>query len=307
MQYMHISIAGRLGSGKSTVANILKNLHGFQIYSTGAIQREVALRRKVSTLELNQLMVHDQGLDHDIDAAVTKISVERKDETIIFDSRMAWNFAVNSFKVFVTVDSFVAASRVMADSRGKEEVYSDVNDAQSKLIERGRLENERFKEIYGVDNFDYANYDLVIDSTFATPDEIAGIVYDRYRDYFTGTCESSSILLSPMSLYPLARVSDMDVRALDEYMETKEYLHRCVSIVVFDGYHYVVDGLLHVLAAILNKEDFINVKLVDTAKHPVFECKESLISELQAVGISAVNDFEALGKFRYKSYPGFYC
>ena len=35
---MLISITGKLGSGKSTVCNLLKDRYGFEIYSTGAFQ-----------------------------------------------------------------------------------------------------------------------------------------------------------------------------------------------------------------------------------------------------------------------------
>ena len=180
---MHITITGKLGSGKSTISRILKARHGFELYSTGAIQREIALEHNLSTLEMNQLMARDLSFDHAIDGAVAKISVEREGETIIFDSRMAWRFAENSFKVFVTVDPLVAASRVMGSPRGQEEVYSDLEDAKQKLIERGRIENERFKDIYRVDNFDFNNYDLVIDSTNETPEALASLVYDKFQEY----------------------------------------------------------------------------------------------------------------------------
>ena len=303
---MHISLTGRLGSGKSTIAHVLNSVFGFQIYSTGAIHREIALKRKVSTLEMNQLMSQDLSYDHAIDDAVTKISVDRKNETIVFDSRMAWKFAVNSFKVFITVDPLVAATRVMTDSRGEEEVYTNVEEAKSKLIERGKLENERFKAIYGVDYLDYLNYNLVIDSTYAPPDEIAAIIYERYRDYCISGGEACNIMMSPTSLYPLARISDIDVGTLNKYEESKEYLHNYSSIIVFNGYHFFVEGHYRVLAAIINKEEFINVELVNTEKYPFFKNEENLISELQATGISSVYEFEEIGKFRYKSYPSFY-
>jgi len=153
------------------------------VYSTGAIQRELAQSRGVSTLEMNLLMSQDYSLDYEIDNAVTKISVERQAETIIFDSRMAWKFAVNSFKVFVTVDPLVAAVRVMDDPRGIEEVYTCLEEATDRLIERSRLENERYRRLYGVDNLDFSNYDLVIDSTSATPEELADIIYQKFREY----------------------------------------------------------------------------------------------------------------------------
>ena len=180
---MHISVAGSPGSGKSTVCEILKADHGFPIYSTGAIQREIALRREVSTLEMNQLMARDISYDYAIDTAVSKISAERQAETIIFDSRMAWRFALNSFKVYITVDPLVAAARVLRCPRGEEEVYASLEEARDLLIARCRLENERFKEIYGVDNLDFTNYDLVIDSTYATPQELADTIYQNFLVY----------------------------------------------------------------------------------------------------------------------------
>jgi len=303
---MHISITGRLGSGKSTISNILKANYGYEIYSTGAIQREIALRHKVSTLEMNQLMARDLRYDHAIDEAVAKISIDREDETIIFDSRMAWRFAVKSFKVFIAADPFVAASRVMENQRGEEEAYTDREDAKSKLIERSRLENERFLEIYGVDYFDYSNYNLVVDSSYTEPVDIANLIYDKFQDYCGSSIETHDIIMSPASLYPLGGTGGLDEETLEKYIEEKEYLHSFAAIAVFDGYHYIVDGHLKVLAAIKNGENLISVKLYDAEKYPFFRSTQNLISRIKADGISSAKEFEAAGKFQYKSYPGLY-
>ena len=56
---MHITMAGKLGSGKSTIARLLNERHGFEIYSTGKIQRELARNFGVRTLEMNKLMSQD--------------------------------------------------------------------------------------------------------------------------------------------------------------------------------------------------------------------------------------------------------
>ena len=290
---MHMSIAGKLGSGKSTISNILKAKYGFQTYSTGAIQREIAQNNKVSTLEMNRLMAKDISFDHAIDDAVTKISVERAEEVIIFDSRMAWKFAVNSFKIFVTVDPLEAASRVIKSRRGKEETYADLEEAKLKLFERSRLENERFKEIYGVDNFDYSNYNLIIDSTYLAPDMLADIVYSKYQAYCNSSDKMNVVALSPASLYPLKEVKDINTETINKYRKERTYLHDHVTITVFDGYHYIIDGHHRVLAALLNEEDLITVKPADTEEFP-------LIKETER---STLHDFEKAGNFQYKSYP----
>jgi len=303
---MHITITGRLGSGKSTISRILKEKHGFEIYSTGAIQREIANQRKVSTLEMNAMMAHDLSIDHAIDGTVAEISRARENETIIFDSRMAWRFAVKSFKVFVTVDPHVAALRVMGNQRGSEETYTDLDDAKSKLIERSRLENERFIEIYGVDYFDYSNYNLVIDSTFSTPGEMANIIFGKFQEYCDSGAETHGLTMSPASLYPLEGADGTDDDTLELYREKKEYQITFPSVAVLDGYHYIVEGRLQVLAAILNGERFIEVRQADTDSHPLPISSQNLISLIKSAGISAVNDFEEKGNFRYKSYPDYY-
>ena len=180
---MLISITGRLGSGKSTVCGIMKERYGFEIFSTGTINREYARRLGISTLELNKRLNDDPSLDHEIDGTVTKLSEERKDEKLIFDSRMAWHFAKNTFKIFLTIDAMEAARRVMLNQRGAEEHYDTVEEACQKLVERSRVERDRFVDIYGVDYYDYNNFDIVVDTTSRTPEEVVAIIMENYEAY----------------------------------------------------------------------------------------------------------------------------
>ena len=180
---MLISITGKLGSGKSTVCNLLKDRYGFEIYSTGAFQREVARSMGITTLELNKRLREDPSLDYVIDDKVKQLSIEKADEKLIFDSRMAWHFAVKSFKIFLTIEPCEAARRVMKNQRGCEEFYAEEKEACDKLIERSQVEQARFMQIYGVDYYDFNNYDLIVDTTARTPDEIIDIIVAAYESY----------------------------------------------------------------------------------------------------------------------------
>lgn len=188
-----MSITGKLGSGKSTVCNILKEKYGFEIFSTGTINREYARRLGITTLELNERLKSDPALDKEIDGTVTKLSIEKKDEKLVFDSRMAWHFAKNTFKIFLTIDPMEAATRVMKNQRGAEEHYDSVEDACEGLVKRGSVERERFIQIYGVDYFDHNNFNLVVDTTCRTPEEIVGIIMENYNCY----CSDANSFVSP--------------------------------------------------------------------------------------------------------------
>ena len=190
---MLMSITGKLGSGKSTVCNILKEQYGFEIFSTGTINREYARRLGISTLELNERLKSDPALDKEIDGTVTRLSIEKKDEKLVFDSRMAWHFAKDTFKIFLTIDPMEAATRVMKNQRGAEEHYDSVEDACQGLIKRGTVERERFIQIYGVDYFDHNNFNLVVDTTRRTPEEIVGIIIENYNCY----CADAKSFVSP--------------------------------------------------------------------------------------------------------------
>ena len=52
-----ISLAGDLGGGKSTVANILIDRLGAEHYSTGALVRPIASSRGVPTMKLTQALL----------------------------------------------------------------------------------------------------------------------------------------------------------------------------------------------------------------------------------------------------------
>ena len=180
---MRITLTGNLGSGKSTIAKIMAEKYGYTIYSTGKIQRELAEERGLTVLEMNKLMQQDHSFDNIIDEKVTQLSRE-SDKELFFDSRLAWHFAENAFKVFLTVSIDEAARRVYNDDkRGDVEKYSSKEEAKANLIERANTEDVRYREIYGLNYFDLNNYDLVLDSTFTKPELLAEVLINEKKRY----------------------------------------------------------------------------------------------------------------------------
>lgn len=174
---MHITLTGNLGSGKSTLGKILETKYGYEIFSTGRVIRRIAEEHGVSVLEMNKMMETDHKYDHMIDDTTARISKEQKDRKLLFDSRLAWNFVEDSFKVFLSVSLSVAVARVMADaSRGTVETYASLEECRESLKERAAAEDRRYKGLYGIEYFNYANYNLVLDSSDCSPEVLAEIL-----------------------------------------------------------------------------------------------------------------------------------
>lgn len=267
---MHITITGNLGSGKSTICKIMENDYGFEIYSTGKVQRELAREMNMTTLEMNQLMCSDKKYDTMIDDATAKISRENKDKKIIFDSRLAWNFVEESFKIFLSVSLDVAANRVFNDNRGKEEQYKDVEEAKTLLAARAHTEDVRYKDIYNLNYFDFNNYNLVIDSTVLTSDQIAKVIMEEATNYYNNKKsntdnEDTLILLSPQRLLTSGVTKEQHELAKGVAItgDTHSYIGSNITVKQDGDDYSIVTGLDEVVYALDANIPYVKVKIVE--------------------------------------------
>jgi len=173
-----ITITGDLGSGKSLAARMLMEATGFTLYSTGKIQREIAHQHGMSTLDLNRYAETHPEIDSEIDGYSIKLG--RSDESLIVDSRLAWFFIPASFKIYLAVDVAVAAQRIYGDTGRQSEAYSDLAAAREQILARKSSENKRFLERYGADCTDMSQYDLVLDTSALTPEQVLARILDAF-------------------------------------------------------------------------------------------------------------------------------
>lgn len=178
---MIITITGKPCSGKGVVTQYLIERYGFEKFSGGEIFRRIATERGIDILELNRL--HDTSIDRLVDEEIVKIGERDLHKNIIFDSRTAWHFIPKSFKVFLDISSDEQARRLITSGRTTEKVELTQEEAEKSLNERWNLENNRYQEIYGFDNRDLNQYDLVVDTTNITIDEVGETIYREYLKY----------------------------------------------------------------------------------------------------------------------------
>ncbi|MBX7242700.1 MAG: cytidylate kinase family protein [Bacteroidia bacterium] len=179
-----ISITGDLGSGKSVVGKILKERLGYPVISTGVIQREIAARMNMTTLELNNYTDSHPEIDEEIDSVFKNLRFDAN--PCLVDSRLAWFFIPDSFKVYLKVDTWVAAERIMNDKNRKSEAYQTIEEAVADIRARKKSENMRFLREYGADCADYRNFNVVINTAFVTPENVADCIMILFEKYQKG-------------------------------------------------------------------------------------------------------------------------
>lgn len=177
---MIITITGKPCSGKGTVAKEFCKNYNFEYVCTGDMFREHAKRLgydNILTFQEEDPRVKE--IDNIVDSSMEQLGKTRINDNIVIDSRLAWHFIPNSFKVFIDVDRTVAAQRLIGADRETEKTTS-LEDAIKKLDSRWQVENDRYMELYQTNNLDSSNYDYVIDSSKLTPTQIMEKIHNEY-------------------------------------------------------------------------------------------------------------------------------
>ena len=255
-----ISLAGDLGSGKSTVAKILIDALGAEYYSTGSIVRSIAERMGMTIGELNVYMETHPEIDKEVDDGLVALASDPR--ALVIDSRMAWHFTTGTFKVYLSTDIETASLRIMGANRSCEHA-STLEETIACTRARRESEKKRYSEKYGVDITDLSNYSLVVDTTYATPEEIAGVIISCFNKWK----EDKLLRFCYLSPERINYVDDEhDGELLAEYSASLERGEDIPSVDVFerDGEFYIDNGQESALAYSFNLYTFIPATLVSS-------------------------------------------
>jgi cytidylate kinase len=178
-----ITVAGKPGSGKSTTAKILAKELGYDHFSSGDLFRSVAKEQGQDVLQANKGAEKDSSIDHLVDQKLRDIG--KNEDKKVIDSRTAWHWMPRSFKVYLALDFESAAERILSNMDQErieaEHIPSDPKDYAEVLSARLDSENGRYDTLYGINPGDEANYDLVVDTSTHSPQEVANIILEAYE------------------------------------------------------------------------------------------------------------------------------
>jgi cytidylate kinase len=180
-----VTIAGRLGSGKSSTAKTVAGMLNYEHFSSGDLFREIAAEQSQSVLDANVAAEKDSSIDHLVDQKLRDIG-EQEDFKVV-DSRTAWHWMPESFKVYLKLPTEIAAKRIIdkAEERktANEDIPSSVGEYAKLLDVRYHSENKRYKNLYDIDPSDMSNYDLVLDTSKQNLSEVAESIVVAYKEW----------------------------------------------------------------------------------------------------------------------------
>lgn len=292
---------GDLGSGKSTVSVEIAKRLGLRRVSVGDLYRQMAQERQMTALQLNLHAELDQAVDGYVDQLQQDIAASG--ESLVMDSRLAWHFFTDALKVHMITEPSEAARRVLARPSGPAESYTSLEEAKAKLRERSESERGRFIVRYGVDKARLRNYDLVCDSTRATPEQVITHIVDAYEGRLGADVLRDSpplLLLDPNRVYPTEEIGTLrglwDTEFVGDVADAGDEALEPLTIGYTGEYFFVVDGHRRLSAAVQSGFPLVPARLVAEADEPVVGGMSAVDYFTTQVRPSVVYDWEAAHK-----------
>ncbi len=175
---MRIAISGPPGSGKTTICVLVANRLGCEFVLVGQIFRQMAMERKMSLETFSRLAEEDETIDRELDRRM--VAIAKANESIVVEGRLS-GAMLKAMNIPVLAVYVEASERVRAERIAKRE-GRDAEEVLKEMRARERSEKKRYLAFYGLDASDRSTYDLWIDSSDMTTDEVADAVIGKAKE-----------------------------------------------------------------------------------------------------------------------------
>lgn len=165
-------------SGTSTVWKLLAEKLGYEFMSSWNIMRSWWEELWLSIYDFeNQVVANDWNFDLKLDTKVEDYWKEYK--KFIFESRLAWYFIPDSFKIFLECEKEERYKRIQKrESQSYNEIKEKNEKRESDLI-------VRYGEVYPHITFppEKDQFDLVIDTIKFSPSEVVNLILQNVKPW----------------------------------------------------------------------------------------------------------------------------
>ena len=179
---MLITIWWKAWSGKWTVSKLLAKELGYEIVSIWDMKRKLAAEMWINIIEFNK-MWDDPEKSAEFDLKYEEYQKNLKlSDNIILDSRLGFYAQPKAFKILLDVDEKIAWERIFKAERDTDK-HATKKHAIDEVKERNSSDEARYMKLYDVDLWNPNNYNLVIDTSERTPEEVLQIILDEFKAY----------------------------------------------------------------------------------------------------------------------------
>ena len=169
-------------SGKWTVSKLLAKELWYEIVSIWDMKRKLAAEMWINIIEFNK-MWDDPEKSAEFDLKYEEYQQNLKlTDNIILDSRLWFYAQPKAFKILLDVDEEVAWERIFKAERDTDK-HATKKHAINEVKDRNSSDEARYKKLYNVDLWNPNNYNLVIDTSERTPEEVLQIILDEFKAY----------------------------------------------------------------------------------------------------------------------------
>jgi len=171
-----ITISGLPGAGTTTIAKLLEKKLGLKYVYSGDIFRKMAEKYNMSLEEFGNYCERHKEVDEQLDRY--QLEILQKGNAIVEGRIAGWLAHRNhipSTKVLLEADLETRAGRIVKREKG------DIEKRKKEILKRENSEATRYKKYYNIDLDDTSIYDLVVDSSDKTPDEIVEIIIEEIK------------------------------------------------------------------------------------------------------------------------------
>lgn len=169
---LRIAISGRSGCGNTTVSSMLAETLSISLINFTF--RQLAAERGMTLAQV----IENAHNDDSYDIAVDTRQVEMAQKTsCVLGSRLAiWMLKNADLKVYLLASAETRALRIYNREGG------DIEQIKSFTQMRDSEDTMRYKRLYKIDNENYDEADLVIDTADKTPEQIVQIILDELEN-----------------------------------------------------------------------------------------------------------------------------